>query len=128
MPILWSHDLSLPKSVAASSALLKIGGEECLGKRALDSVEEGRLSCWLHGVDAAESQTEKAVVVGVRGKFARDRSGSLNGLRGSRNRTHDNLVRVDGALGTRAVTVGDVPGVARLERARFAWVVQCVAA
>ena len=106
---------SLPKVVAASLALLQVGSEQGLSERALDGVEESRLSLRLNGVDAAEGQPEQTIVVGVGSELGRDRSGSLNSLRGGGNATDDDLVGVDSTSGTRSVTVRDVPAVALLE-------------
>lgn len=114
--------VNVAEVVAASGTLLEVGGEERLRKGALDSVEEGGLRSWLDGVDAAESQTKQTIVVGVLGEFRGDGGRSLNSLRSSSHATNDDLVGVDDTARTRAVTVGDVPGVAGLEGAR-AWVV-----
>ena len=49
-------------------ALLEIGSEQRLGEGRLDSVEEGGLSDWLNGVDAAESEAKETRLGGVLGE------------------------------------------------------------
>lgn len=95
--------------VRSSLAGLEIGSEELLGEAALDGVEESGLLLWLNGVDAAESQTEETVVVGVLSELGRNRGGSLDSLRGGSHTSNNDLVGIDNSGSARAITVGDVP-------------------
>lgn len=56
--------------VGAGGTLLQVGGEELGLEGVLDGVEEGGLLVRLDGVDAAESQTEEAIVVDVLGELS----------------------------------------------------------
>ena len=96
--------------VAAGRALLQGGSEQGGGEAALDGVEEGVRLGGGDGVDGAESEAEETIGGGVRGEFAGDRSGGLNGLRGGGDATDDDGVGVNIAGGTRAVTIVDAPG------------------
>jgi hypothetical protein len=95
--------------VGTGGVVLEVDGEELLGKRALDGVEEGFLGSGRDGVDAAEGKTEKTVGVGVLGELRRDRSSGLDGLRGGSYASNGDLISVDLAGRTGAVTVGDSP-------------------
>lgn len=56
--------------VSAGGALLQVNGEELLAEAGLDGVEEGGLLGRPDGVDGAESEAEKTVVVGVCGELS----------------------------------------------------------
>lgn len=89
--------------------VLEVDGEELLSKGALDGVEEGVLGRRRNGVDGAESETEKTVGVLVLRELGGDGSGSLDSLGGGSHTTNGDLVSIDLARGTRAITVADLP-------------------
>jgi hypothetical protein len=92
--------------------VLQRNGEEGLIKGRFNTVEEGSLSLGRHSVDAAESKTEKAVVVGVLLELRTDCLGSLNSLVRCSNATNSNGIRVNISAGTASITIRDRPGVA----------------
>lgn len=113
--------------VAAGFALLEVDGEELLLERRLDGVKEGGLLLRADGVDAAERETEEAVIVGVLCELSRNLGGGLNCLRGGSDGTDDDLVGVDISTGTRTVLVLDTPGCSGDLLAGCGWVVLGVA-
>ena len=95
--------------VGTGGVVLEVDGEELLGERALDGVKEGVLGSGRDGVDAAEGKTEKTVGVAVLRELRRDGRGGLDGLRGGSYASNGDLISVDLAGRTGAVTVGDPP-------------------
>lgn len=59
----------------------------------------------LDSVDGAEGQAKETVVVCVLAELGGDRGGSLNSLGSGSNAANDNLVCVNSASRTRAVTI-----------------------
>lgn len=102
--------VNVAEVVSTSGSLLQVDSEQRLSKRALDSVEEGRLLLRLNSVNAAECQAEKAVGIRVLGEGGRDRSCSFDCLRGGSDGSNDDLVGVDIATGAGAISVTDLPG------------------
>lgn len=113
--------------VRTGLTLLQGDGEELLGKGVANSVEESLLGLGLDGVDGAEGQAEQAIVVGVLGEGSGHGGGGLDGLRGGSDAADDDLVGVDLAGRTRAITVGDVPRGTGLLGARLGGIVDGVA-
>lgn len=109
--------------VSSGCTSLKVNSEELLLQGRLDGVEEGGLLSGRDSVDAAESEAEEAVVVGVLGELGRDLGGSFDCLGGCGDGANDDLVGVDIAAGSGAVLVADVPGGARDLLAGDGWVV-----
>ena len=101
--------------IGTGGVVLEVDREELLGERALDGVEEGGLLLGRDGVDAAEGKTEKTVGVLVLGELRRDGRSGLDSLRGGSHASNGDLISVDLAGCTGAVTVGDPPGVAALD-------------
>jgi len=78
------------------------------------SLEEGRLLDGLDSVDGAECQTEQTVGVDILAELGRNGSRCLDGLRGSCYASNGDLVGVNLARRTGAITIGDLPGVTTL--------------
>lgn len=108
-------------------ALLEGDGEQLLGKRRANSVEERFLRRWLNSVDAGESKAQKAIAVDVLGEGGGDGGGGLDGLGGGSHTTHNHLVGVDGTRSTGAIAVRDVPRGAFHLGARLGGIVDGVA-
>ena len=89
--------------------VLEVDSKELLSKRALDGVEEGLLRSRRDGVDGAESKTEKTVGVPVLGELRRDGCSGLDSLRCGSYASNGDLVSVNLAGRTGAVTVADPP-------------------
>lgn len=106
--------------------LLKVSGKQLLGQRVLDSVEKSLLLTRLNSVDAAESQTEQAIVVSVLGELSRDGRSSFNSLRSCSDAANDHFIAVHISRCARVVPVLDLPGVSRFAGAGNAWVVSGV--
>ena len=96
--------------VGAGGALLQVGGEELGLEGVLDGVEEGGLLVGRDGVDAAEGQTEEAIVVNVLSELGRDGGCGFDCLRGCGDGANDDLVGVDIATCAGTVTIADLPG------------------
>lgn len=106
------------KVVGSSRALLEVSGEELSGQRALNGVEECSLLLGLNSVDGGESQSEQAVIVGVRDKLAGDGCRCFNCLRGGSNTPNNDLVSIHNTASAGSIAIADVPGLASLLGAR----------
>jgi hypothetical protein len=104
------RSINVSEIIRPRSAFLQIHGEKLRFQRALHAVEEGELRGGSHGVDAAESQAEEAVIVDVLGKLRGNLRRGLNGLRSGSHRADDDFVGVHVSAGAGAVLVGDFPG------------------
>jgi hypothetical protein len=100
--------------IGSGGAFLQADGEEGGGQGALHAVEEGLLRGWRDRVDGAEGEAEQAVVVGVRGEGGADGCRCLDGLGSGGYASDNDLVSVDIAPGTRAISVGNGPGISAL--------------
>jgi len=106
------QDRTYTEVVRSSSSLPQVGREECRLKSALDGVKEGSLRRRRDGVDAAEGEPDKAVVVRVRDELRGHRGGSLNGLLCGRGGTYHNGVGIDLPGRAAAVAVANAPALA----------------
>lgn len=100
--------------VGSGGVVLKVGSEERLVQVVHDAVEEGLLRLRLHGVDAAEGETEETVVVLVGDKGAGELGGELDSLSGGSSTADVDIVEADGTGSTAAVAVLDLPGALRV--------------
>lgn len=101
--------------VCAGGMVFKSDSEQRLGELRLHGIEECLLLNGLHGVDGAHSKAEKAIGIGVLREGCRHGGSSLDSLGGSCYTTNCDLVGVDLARSTRAISVGDLPGVTALD-------------
>lgn len=93
--------------VGTDSGLAQISGEDGLGERGHDIVEEGLLLLGLDGVQLAEGKTDETVVVGILSEGLGDSSGHLNGLVGHSGTTNVDGISSNVACSSRAITVAD---------------------
>jgi hypothetical protein len=102
-----------PKVIHTGLSMLEQNTENGLAQGALDIVKESLLRVGANSVDAAESQTEKAIDLGVVSERAAGLGGDLDGLLVEGDAADLDCVGVDGTTGRAAVAVADVPGSTR---------------
>lgn len=101
--------------VRAGGIVVQVGAEDGVVKGVQGVGPEGGLGLGGDSVQGVEAQTQETVNGGLGGERAGHGLGGLNGLRGHSDATDGDGVGVDDTAGGGAVTVRDVPGVARQE-------------
>lgn len=90
--------------------VLEIGGEDWGVQARLGVVKECLLGSWRDSIQAAESKTKQAIGFRLGRERIRDGGGDLDGLVGHRQASNGDLVGINLSTGGRAIAIGDAPG------------------